>query len=183
MGIRIATEQDILPMLDIYRHYVENTTYSFEYTVPTTEEFIHRFQSVTAWFPWLVWEEDGQILGYAYGSAPFERAAYQWCSELSVYLRPESRGKGIGRKLYEAAEEILKKQGYHRVYAIITSENQDSMAFHRAVGYETVAVFPECGIKFGRILGTVWMEKQLNPVKIPTQPPIPWSCVVKIDRN
>ena len=183
MLVRTATEQDILPMLDIYSHYVENTTYSFEYTVPTAEEFVRRFRTVTAWFPWLVCEEEGRILGYAYGSAPFERAAYQWCSELSVYLRPEARGKGIGRRLYAICEQILQQQGYHRVYAIITSENEDSMAFHRAVGYETVAVFPNCGIKFGRSLGTVWMEKQLNPVKIPTPEPTSWTSVVKIDRN
>lgn len=181
--IRIAQEADIPQMLDIYRYYVENTTYSFEYTPPEEDDFLRRFRAVTAWFPWLVCEEEGRILGYAYGSAPFERAAYQWCSELSVYLRPEERGRGIGKGLYAAAEQILRQQGYHRVYAIITSENEDSMAFHRAVGYETVAVFPNCGIKFDRSVGTVWMEKPLNSVKIPTKAPVAWTAVVKIDRN
>ena len=183
MGIRIATEQDILQMLDIYRPYVENTTYSFEYTVPTVEEFTRRFRKYTQQFPWLVWEEDGRVLGYAYGSAPFERAAYQWCSELSVYVRPDAQGRGIGRKLYEAGEEILQKQGYTLVYAIITSENEGSMEFHRKLGYKTAAVFPGCGIKMDRVLGTVWMEKRLNPVEIPMAAPVSWSAVVNIDRN
>ena len=183
MGIRIATEQDIMPMLEIYRPYVENTTYSFEYTVPTSEEFACRFRKYTRQFPWLVWEEDGCVLGYAYGSAPFERAAYQWCAELSVYVHRDAQGKGIGRKLYEAGEKILQKQGYALVYAIITSENKGSMAFHQKLGYETVAVFPGCGIKMDKVLGTVWMEKRLNSVEIPTNPPIPWSSVVNFDRN
>lgn len=183
MVIRIAKESDIPQMLEIYSHYVQNTTYSFEYTTPTTEEFACRICRITQQFSWLVCEEKGCVLGYAYGSAPFERQAYQWCSELSVYVRPSAQGKGIGRKLYEASEQILEKQGYRKVYAIITSENEGSLAFHRTLGYETVAEFPDCGIKFGRSLGTIWMEKQLKSVEIPTKQPVPWYCVVNFDRN
>ena len=183
MIIRMAKESDLSQVLDIYGYYVQNTTYSFEYTVPTIEEFTRRFYRLTAQFPWLVCEEEGGVLGYAYGSAPFERAAYQWCAELSVYVRPDAQGKGIGRKLYEIAEQILAKQGYRRIYAIITGENTGSKAFHRKMGYETAAVFPDCGIKFGRSLGVIWMEKPLNTVEIPTNPPIPWDHVVNFDRN
>lgn len=180
--ICVAREEDLQQMLEIYRHYVLHTTYSFEYTVPTTAEFTQRFRQVTAQFPWLVWEE-GRVLGYAYGSAPFERAAYQWCGELSVYLCQQAQGKGIGRKLYTCAEQILKLQGYRRIYAIITQENTGSVAFHRAMGYETVACFPHCGVKFGRSLAVIWMEKVLNSVEIPTKPPIPWQTIVNCDRN
>jgi len=183
MSIRFARLSDIPAMLDIYGHYVRNTTYSFEYIVPSVQEFTRRFEALTEQFAWLVWEENGQVLGYVYGSAPFERAAYQWCAELSIYLHPQACGKGIGRQLYEVSEEILRLQGYRLVYAIITSENEASMAFHKHLGYKTTAVFPGCGIKFDRILGTVWMEKQLNPVEIPTCVPISAKAVVNTDRK
>ena len=181
--IRIAQEGDLQQMLDIYSYYVLHTTYSFEYTLPTLAEFTQRFQRITERFPWLVWEENGKILGYAYGSAPFEREAYQWCGELSVYVAQPAQGRGIGRKLYAAAEQILAMQGFRRIYAIITEENEGSRKFHQAMGYETVAIFPHCGIKFNRSLAVVWMEKVINSVEIPTNPPVLWQAFVKIDRN
>ena len=110
--IRIAEERDVPEILSIYAPYVLQTTHTFEYDVPTQAEFLARFRSITAVFPWLVWEEDGRILGYAYGSAPFERAAYRWSCETSVYLRPEAKGRGIGRKLYTALEQLLAAQGF-----------------------------------------------------------------------
>lgn len=183
MSIRSASLSDIPAMLEIYGHYVRNTTYSFEYIVPSEAEFTRRFEAITEQFAWLVWEESGQVLGYVYGSAPFERAAYQWCSELSIYLHPEARGKGIGRQLYAISEEILRLQGYRLVYAIITSENTSSMAFHEHLGYKVTAVFPNCGVKFGRFLGTVWMEKQLNPVVLPTCAPFSAKDIVNSDRK
>ena len=105
--IRIAEETDVPAILAIYAPYILRTTVTFEYEVPTEEAFLERFRAVTARYPWLVWEEDGQVLGYAHGSAPFERAAFRWSCEASVYLRPDARGRGIGRKLYGALEKIL----------------------------------------------------------------------------
>ena len=181
--IRIATEADIPQMLAIYAPYVENTTYSFEYTVPTLEAFTHRFVKYTAQCPWLVWEENGQVVGYAYGSLPFERAAYAWCAEVSIYLAPESQGKGIGRRLYAAVEEILWRQGYRIIYALITSENEGSLAFHEKVGYQYCAQCPDCGIKFSRSLGVIWMEKRAKNGELPSSPPIPWREIVETDRK
>jgi len=183
MSIRIAKEADLPQILAIYGPYVANTTASFEYDVPTLESFTERFRGITAQFPWLVWEEDGVILGYAYASAPFSRAAYRWCAEPSIYLRPEAKGRGIGRALYTALEQILRLQGYQVSYAIITSENQDSVAFHRAMGYTYLADFPKCGFKHGRWQGITWMEKRLSPVEIPSNAPEKYSSVVKNDRN
>ena len=153
MSIRPATAQDVPRILEIYAPYVETTAISFEYTVPTLEVFTQRFLSIAAKFPWLVWEEDGSVLGYAYGSLPFERAAYQWSAEASIYLCPEAQGKGIGRKLYTALEDILRQQGYRKVYAIITTANEATVAFHEAVGYRHTATFPDCGYKFGTWYG------------------------------
>ena len=183
MSIRIAAESDLPQTLEIYRPYVENTTYSFEYEAPTPETFRARFLGITQQFPWLVWEEAGVILGYAYACAPFERAAYQWCAEPSIYLLPQAQGKGIGRKLYEALEQILIAQGYRLSYAIITSENLPSLAFHRAMGYREIAQLPGCGYKLGKLLGVTWMEKTLRPVDTTMDPPVSFPFFVENARK
>lgn len=179
MPIRLADPKDLPQMLAIYGPYVENTAYSFEYTVPTMAEFTARFENYTRQFPWLVWEEDGEILGYAYGSAPYERAAFGWCAEASVYLCPQAHRKGIGTKLYKALEEILTQQGYWKLYALVTSENQISVAFHEALGYRQIATFPDCGYKFGRLHSLIWLEKDLNSVENTKSLPTPFSAFGK----
>lgn len=181
MAIRFARETDIPAILAIYGPYVENTAYSFEYTVPTLEEFTARFRTYTAQFPWLVWEEQGQVLGYAYGSAPFTRAAYGWCAEISVYLCPQAQGRGIGKSLCRVLEEIIFMQGYRVIYSLITTDNTGSVAFHKKLGYQAVAVLPDCGIKFGRQLGIVYMEKRSKTVVLPKAPPLSCNEVVKSD--
>ena len=181
--IRIATPEDIPAILDIYGPNITNTTNSFEYTVPTLEEFHKRFASITAQFPWLVWEEDGSVLGYAYASLPFHRAAYAWSCEVSIYVAPRAHRKGIGKKLYAALEQILFYLGYRVIYSVITEENQGSVAFHEKVGYRYVATLPGCGYKFGRQLGIVWMEKRSESVDIPSNPPTPWRCIVENDEK
>jgi len=175
--LRIATPADIPATLDIYAPYVLSSTATFEYTVPTLEEFTLRFEAITAQYPWLVWEEDGSILGYAYASAPYTRAAYAWCAEPSIYLRPDARGRGIGTRLYAALEAILEKQGYHILYALVTAENGESIAFHEKFSYKKQAFFPDCGVKFGRWLGIFWLEKRLKTVEIPMDPPTPWLSI------
>lgn len=181
--IRIATEKDIPAILAIYGPYVEDTTVSFEYTVPTEEAFLERFRGITAQFPWLVWEEEGKVLGYAYGSPPYARAAYGWCAEPSVYLAPEAHRKGIGTALYAALEKILALQGYQVLYALVTSENGPSMAFHEKNGYSLRAEFPACAWKFGRSLGVTWLEKRLKAVEIPSIPPVSWLSIVSNDQK
>ena len=175
--IRIAEERDVPQILSIYGPYVLNTTCTFEYEIPTEAEFLDRFRSITAQFPWLVWEDEGRILGYAYGSAPFERAAYRWSCETSVYLRPEAKGRGIGRALYTCLEKLLTLQGHLLNYAIVTSENTPSLAFHERLGYRAAAALPGCAHKFGRRLGIVWMEKELQKTGIPAHFPDSWPAI------
>ena len=175
--IRPATEKDVPEILEIYAPYVENTTVSFEYDVPCRRSFLQRFYDITAQYPWLVWEEAGKILGYAYASAPYTRAAYAWCAEPSIYLNSQARGRGIGTKLYTALEEILKLQGHHVLYALVTEENTESISFHEKFSYKKQAFFPDCGWKFGRWLGVFWMEKRLKSVEIPTSFPTSWRSI------
>ena len=181
--IRLATVGDVPAILAVYGPYVEKTTHTFEYEVPSLTAFTERFQAITEEFPWLVWEEDGRVLGYAYGSAPFERAAYRWCGEVSVYLAPEAQGRGIGRRLYSALEQILAFQGYRVIYAIVTSENEVSLAFHRALGYRKTAELPGCGVKFGRWLGITYLEKRINIGETPSNMPEKFMSIVKDDRK
>ena len=175
--IRIATEADVPEILAIYAPYIENTTITFEYSVPSPEAFLDRFRQITEQFPWLVWEEDGKILGYAYGSAPFHRDAYRWCAEDSVYLLPEAKGRGIGKKLCLALEKVLAFQGYQRIYALITAENQASVAFHEKLGYTIRAELPHAGFKSSRWIGVIWMDKPLGFVEFPSNFPRSWQAV------
>lgn len=176
--IRFATTADVPEMLAIYTPYVENTTVSFEYVPPTLEEFTNRFATYTRQFPWLVWEEGGVLLGYAYASAPFSRAAYGWCAEPTVYLRPEARGRGIAHALYATLEDILFRQGYQVLYALVCGENMPSRRFHEKQGYRIAVEFSDIGFKMGRWLSLVWYEKRQKMVKSPSNPPAPWSEVV-----
>lgn len=172
--IRAAGPRDVPAMLEIYRPYVLETAYTFEYEVPTLAEFTARFERISAQFPWLVWEKDGEILGYAYGDRAFSRAAYQWDADLSIYLRQDCLGQGIGRQLYEKLEGLLRRQGYFVVYGIVTDYNEGSCAFHRAMGYRETARPENCGFKFGQWYGIVWFEKRLRE-GLPTEPPTAWS--------
>lgn len=176
--IRIATERDIPAMLEIYRPYVEDTTCSFEYDVPCARSFARRFYEHTAQFPWLVWEEEGRVMGYAYAGAPWERAGFRWSAEVSLYLDPRIHRRGVGRALYARLEQILTAQGYRMVYAVITAENEASIAFHAACGYRAAATFENCGFKHGRWLGVTWMQKELPNVSAPRSFPRKWmDCV------
>ena len=173
--IRFATEHDLSAMLEIYRPFVEKTTYSFEYEVPSPEEFRRRFCDHVQQFPWLVWEEEGTVRGYAYAGAPWERAAYRWCAEVSIYLHPSVHGRGIGRQLYRRLEDILTKQGYRVAYALVTTENPGSVAFHEKLGYRYHSTFENCGYKLGRWLGVIWLQKHLNPLGRPEEFPKKWT--------
>ena len=173
--IRVATAADVPAILDIYAPYILNSTATFEYDVPCLRSFTQRFSDITAQFPWLVWEEQGEILGYAYASRPYERAAFSWCAEPSVYIKPSAHRRGIATKLYAALEAILKDQGYQVLYALITEENTPSVALHRSLGYRHSVTFPHCGFKFGRWLGLIWMEKRLISVETPNSLPTPFG--------
>ena len=175
--IRDAELSDVEQILEIYAPYVRSSTATFEYDVPDLDTFTRRFLDITQQFPWLVWEEDGSILGYAYASHPYTRAAYSWCAEPTVYLRPEAQGRGIAARLYRELEELLLKQGYQILYALVTEENVRSVRFHEKQGYEIRAHFPNCGFKFGRWLGLYWLEKRLKAVEIPEKMPISWKML------
>ena len=171
--IRTATVNDAEQLLDIYAYYVENTAITFEYDVPTLEEFEQRISNTLKKYPYLVIEKAGQILGYAYAGAFKERAAYNRSAELSIYLAHDAVKCGLGRMLYEALEVEMKKRGYLNLYACIgypIEENEyltrNSAEFHAHLGYQTVGEFHKCGYKFGRWYNMIWMEKLIGEHKV-----------------
>ena len=106
--LRTAKPEDASKLLAMYTPYVLNTAVTFELEVPTKEEFASRIQNTLCNFPYLVAEDQGEILGYAYGERAFERAAFGWVADLAIYLKPECKGRGIGKALYSAAR-LMKK--------------------------------------------------------------------------
>lgn len=161
MTIRDARRSDVPAMLAIYAPFVEHTAVSFEYEVPTEAEFARRLEEHQAAFPWLVCEENGRVMGYAYAGHAFERAAYGWNAEISCYLAPELRGRGVGRRLYARIEEILTRLGYYKLFAVVTSANAPSVAFHHALGFRDAACFRNVGYKQGGWYDVLWLEKTL----------------------
>ena len=162
MNIRLAKRSDAAALLAIYAPYVENTAITFEYEVPTIEDFANRIEKTLGKHPYLVAEEDGLILGYAYASTYYARAAYDWAVELSVYVSQDARGKGVGSKLYDELEDLLDQMGYMHFLACVSLPNEDSLAFHAKRGYQQVAHFPKIGYKFERWHDIVWLQKSLE---------------------
>ncbi len=148
-------------MVAIYAPYVEGTAITFETEVPTVADFAGRIEKTLEKFPYLVAEEEGRVVGYAYASTYYARAAYDWTVELSVYVAQEARGKGFGSLLYDALEEDLKARGFKNFLACIALPNPASLALHEKRGYEQVAHFKKVGYKFGTWHDIVWLQKSL----------------------
>lgn len=173
--IRFAAASDAAAIASLYRSYVLDTTYTFEYDPPDEAAFIERLRRTQPDFPWLAAEQDGRLAGYAYAGRAFERAAYGWDADMSVYLHPEVQGRGLGRAFYTLLERMLALQGYQVVYGLVTGANTQSCRFHEALGYQLTATLPNCGYKHGRWLSVRWYEKRLTPPVPPVSPPRPAS--------
>ncbi|MBS4960787.1 MAG: GNAT family N-acetyltransferase [Clostridiales bacterium] len=166
LSFRYAHPEDAQELLRIYGPYVKNTAITFEYEIPTVSEFNKRVETTLKSYPYLVALSDGKIIGYAYGSQFHPRAAYAWSAEVSIYLDRKARGMGIGRTLYQHLEEVLKKQNILNLNACIASSATESIyltdaseKFHRAMGYQLVGRFHQCGYKFDQWFDMIWMEK------------------------
>lgn len=167
--IRIASADDAKALLEIYTPYVEKTAITFEYDIPTLQEFENRINRTLKNYPYLVAEQNGELLGYAYTGPFVGRAAYGWSAEVSIYLKETKRKMGIGRRLYDALEQISKAQNILNLNACIGyTETEDehltnnSMEFHAHMGYTLVGRFHNSGYKFGRWYDMIWMEKLIG---------------------
>ena len=162
IALRRADTSDGKALADIYRYYVENTAITFEYNAPDSEEFAERIAHKTEKYPFIVATENGRPIGYAYASQYRERAAYSWDVETSVYVSADRLGKGVGRRLYSALEEILRLQNVVNLYACITHPNPQSVSMHEAMGYKYAGRLHFAGFKFGEWHDVTWFEKQIS---------------------
>lgn len=163
--IRPATAADAAAICGIYNHYVEHTAISFETEPLAVEAMAARIADVQSQFPWLVYEEQGVLLGYAYASKWKPRAAYAHSVESSVYLHQDAGGRGIGKLLYARLFEQLRPLGVHLVIGGITQPNEASVALHERMGFTRVGQFSEVGYKFGRWLDVGYWQLKLQEAR------------------
>ncbi len=165
MIVREAEAGDAESLSEIYRYYVENFSYSFEYTAPSAGEFEKKILDISKKFPFFVCEENGEIFGFAYAHQFRERKAYQWVCETSIYVKNGCAQKGAGRLLYEKLLPALKKQGFVKAYAVLGCPNEGSELFHKKMGFSLAATLPDIGYKFGSWHDIKYYVLELNPFR------------------
>jgi phosphinothricin acetyltransferase len=167
MIVRDATTADAARCAEIYAPYVEETAVSFEAVAPDADEMARRIAAAAERHAWLVLEDDGVVVGYAYGGPHASRAAYRWSCEVSVYLEMGRRRTGGGRALYEVLLPRLAERGYRMACAGMTLPNDASAGLHRAMGFEPVGTYRRIGFKDGAWHDVAWVQRELGD---PTRP-------------
>ncbi len=168
--IRLAAPEDAWQVQAIYAPYCE-TPISFETEPPGVEEMGRRLIKVLGQYPWLVCEEDGLVLGYAYATSHRERAAYGWSVDTSVYVRAERQRRGVGRALYTSLFAMLPLQGFVNAYAGVALPNPASVGLHEAMGFQRVGVYLHVGFKCGAWHDVAWFQRALRELPPEPQPP------------
>ncbi len=171
--IRVAEKKDTAALRALYGQYID-TDITFELTMPDMETYEKRIEETLKEFPYLVYEAEGRLLGYACAHRVRERDAYQWSAELSVYVDKNTRERGVGARLYEKLTELLKLQNVRNVYGAITGSNVKSLRFHEKQGFRLIATFEKIGFKNGRWMDVLWYEKNIAARDVP-QPVIPFG--------
>jgi L-amino acid N-acyltransferase YncA len=171
--IRRIELSDAEAVREIYAPFVSDGATSFETDAPDTPAIEQRIRELSGHYPWLVFEADAKVLGYAYACSHRARRAYQWCVEVSVYTHELARHCGVGRALYTSLFEILRRQGYVNVYAGITLPNPASIGLHESMGFVSVGVYPRIGFKFGKWHDVAWLQLRLSEADTPVPEPVP----------
>jgi L-amino acid N-acyltransferase YncA len=171
--IRRANAADAEAIRAIYAPFITDSATSFEAEVPDVAEMASRIQAYASTHPWLVFERDGETVGYAYASPHRARKAYQWSAEVSVYIDARAHRVGIGRALYTALFELLRKQRYVNAFAGITLPNASSVGLHESMGFVPVGVFKQIGFKFDQWHDVGWLHLRLRDDPRPASDPLP----------
>jgi phosphinothricin acetyltransferase len=169
--VRVATVDDAEAIASIYAPVVANTTISFEFEPPSVDEMRTRIAATLQLLPWLVSiDEAGRVDGYVYAGRHRERAAYQWAVDVTAYVREDARGTGVGKRLYGALFDELRRLGYYQAFAGIALPNAASVALHEALGFERIGVYKNVGFKFDRWHDVGWWQKELRSPATPSTP-------------
>lgn len=160
--IRLVELRDIPALCEIYNHYVEHTVATFEELTVSEQELAHRVSLVGRHFPWLVYEDEGEVAGFAYGNYWKARSAYRYSLETTIYLDQARCGRGIGKCLYaDLLGRLRAMPGVHRLLACISLPNESSVALHESLGYRKIGHFSEVGRKFDRWIDVGYWELRL----------------------
>jgi phosphinothricin acetyltransferase len=160
--IHLATPDDAEQVQAVYAPYC-HTPISFESEPPSVEEMRGRLVKVLGQYPWLICENDGAVLGYAYATQHRERAAYRWSVDTAIYVRQGRQRRGVGRALYTSLLAVLPLQGFVNAYAGVTLPNPASVGLHEAVGFRSVGVYRQVGFKCGAWHDVAWFQRPLQP--------------------
>ena len=164
-SIRTITKEDSRRICEIYNHYVLNTCISFEEEPVSLEEMEKRIASITAAYPFYVYERDGELLGYAYANRWKERSAYRYVAEVTIYIDKDHLGRGIGRELIKALLDESRKRGFHTLMAVISLPNEASVRLHEEYGFKKAAHFTEVGYKQDKWIDVGYWELLLDQSK------------------
>jgi len=175
MIIRPIKAVDARQVLDIYAPFITSSFVTFENIVPSLPDFAKRIEQISQKYPWLVVTEGDQIAGYAYAGKYRDTEAYQWMVESSIYMHPDFKGKKLARRLYSALFELLKEQGFRKVFAVISVPNAESVGFHEHMGFSGFATYRNVGFKLGTWKDVGWWELPLTDQDTEPATPIPWS--------
>lgn len=179
--IRPAKSEDAAAMLDIYKHHILHTSVTFETEVPDLKVFRQRLENIMVLYPWLVLEYDNKVAAYAYAGPYRSRSAYQWHTEVSVYVHEQFAKMGFASTLYAVLFEILKAQGFYKAYAVITLPNDASVKFHEKFGFEYMFKYDKVGYKLDSWHDVGWWELILKPFLDAPKALIPFREILKSD--
>jgi len=161
--IRRAREADAASVAAIYAPYCTDTVITFEDVAPTVDEMARRIRTIGDTRPWIVLEDEGTVVGYAYASPHYERAAYRWSVSTAIYISRAQHRRGAGRALYTTLFAVLRHLGYYTATAGITMPNAASVGLHEAFGFRLVGVYRGIGYKMGQWHDVAWYQAALQP--------------------
>jgi len=156
--IRDVNQKDSLQVVEIYNHFVDTSVVTFETDLVNADDMANRISAVTEKYPWIVYEQDGQLLGYAYISEWKSREAYKQSAEVSIYIKQGQQGNGIGKILMNELLDRCNETDLHCLIAGIALPNDASKALHEKFGFEKVAHFREVGRKFNKWIDVGYWE-------------------------
>ena len=176
-AIRVARPDEAQQILEIYAPNVTDSFISFETEVPAAGEMRARIAKTLRTHPWLVHEEAGEILGYAYATRHRELAAYPWSADVSCYVKPRARGRGVARALYVELLRRLEAQGLRNAYAGIALPNEPSVRLHESVGFTPIGIYRAVGFKHGAWRDVGWWGRRIGELSADPRPPLDFASL------